>query len=41
MMTANMDKSTPTTVTEGVLNKIDLLLMIGGAMLTATFLKNK
>tara|TARA_R110001592_G_scaffold27052_3_gene100658 strand:- start:306 stop:734 length:429 start_codon:yes stop_codon:yes gene_type:complete len=41
MMTANMDKSTPTTVTEGVLNKIDLLLMIGGAILTATFLKNK
>jgi hypothetical protein len=41
MMTANMDKSTPTPVTEGVLNKIDLLLMIGGAILTATFLKNK
>jgi hypothetical protein len=41
MMTANMDKSTATTVTDGVLNKIDLLLMIGGAILTATFLKNK
>jgi len=38
MMTASMDKSAPTT-TEGVLNKIDLLLMIGGAILTATFLK--
>ena len=39
MMTASMDKSAPITSTEGVLNKIDLLLMIGGAILTATFLK--
>tara|TARA_B110000467_G_C18114875_1_gene364556 strand:+ start:42 stop:467 length:426 start_codon:yes stop_codon:yes gene_type:complete len=39
MMTASMDKAAPITTTEGVLNKIDLLLMIGGAILTATFLK--
>lgn len=41
MMTASLDKGNTISNTEGVLNKIDLLLMIGGAILTATFLKNK